>query len=129
MPIPRFRRHLSPVLVCVALLLVAGLPPANAADLQQQIDALAKPLIADGTAVGFVVGVVQDRKTQFLSYGETVKGSRTAPDPDTVYELGSVTKVFTCTLLADMVERGLVKLDDPVQQYLPAQVKMPVDWP
>jgi serine-type D-Ala-D-Ala carboxypeptidase/endopeptidase len=119
-------RHLSRVFACVVALLVACLPPAKAADLQQQIDLLAKPLIADGTAVGFVVGVIQNGKTQFLSYGETAKGSRIAPNPDTVYEIGSVTKVFTATLLADMVERGLVKLDDPVQQYLPADVKMPV---
>jgi serine-type D-Ala-D-Ala carboxypeptidase/endopeptidase len=120
------RRHLSCVFACVVTLLVAWLNPANAADLQQQIDMLAKPLIADGTAVGFVVGVIQNGKTRFLSYGETAKGSRTAPDPDSVYEIGSVTKVFTATLLADMVERGLVKLDDPVQQYLPADVKMPM---
>lgn len=120
------RRHLSRVFVCVVALLVAFHAPANAADLKEQIDSLAKPLIADGTAVGFVVGVIQDGKTRFLSYGETAKGSRTAPDPNTVYEIGSVTKVFTATLLADMVERGLVKLDDPVQQYLPADVKMPM---
>jgi CubicO group peptidase (beta-lactamase class C family) len=121
-----FRRHLSTGLACVVAALAACLAPANAADLQKQIDALAKPLIADGTAVGFVVGVLQDGKTRFFNYGETAKGSRRAPNPDTVYEVGSVTKVFTCTLLADMVERGLVKLDDPVQQYLPANVKMPM---
>ncbi|MFZ1933741.1 MAG: serine hydrolase [Thermoguttaceae bacterium] len=120
------RQNLSRVFASVAALLVAFLAPANAADLQKQIDSLAKPLIADGTAVGFVVGVMQNGKMRFLSYGETAKGSRIAPDPDTVYEIGSVTKVFTATLLADMVERGLVKLDDPVQQYLPADVKMPM---
>jgi serine-type D-Ala-D-Ala carboxypeptidase/endopeptidase len=120
------RQHLSRVFACVVAMLGAFLPPANAADLQQRIDMLAKPLIADGTAVGFVVGVIQEGKTRFLSYGETAKGSRTAPDSDTVYEIGSVTKVFTATLLADMVQRGLVKLDDPVQRYLPAEVKMPV---
>ncbi len=126
MQVPAFRRHLCRILAYSVALLVACWTPANAADLQKQIDALAKPLIADGTAVGFVVGAVQAGKTQFLSYGETSKGSRTAPNPDTVYEVGSVTKVFTCTLLADMVERGLVKLEDPVQRYLPSDVQMPV---
>ncbi|MGA2259139.1 MAG: serine hydrolase, partial [Thermoguttaceae bacterium] len=120
------RRHLSRIFACVVALFVAFLAPANAADLKEQIDSLARPLIADGTAVGFVVGVMQNGKTRFLSYGETTKGSRIAPDPDTVYEIGSVTKVFTCTLLADMVQRGLVKLEDPVQQYLPTDVKMPM---
>jgi CubicO group peptidase (beta-lactamase class C family) len=125
MSLPTCRRP-NPIFACVVALLVACVAPAHAGDLQKQIDALAKPLISDGTAVGFVVGVMQGGKTRFLSYGETAKGARTAPDPDTVYEVGSVTKVFTCTLLADMVERGLMKLDDPVQQYLPINVKMPM---
>ena len=44
---------------------------------------------------------------------------------DTVFELGSVTKTFTALLLQDMVERGRMKLDDPVAKYLPPSVKMP----
>ena len=44
---------------------------------------------------------------------------------DTVFEMGSVTKVFTSLLLADMVQKGEVSLDDPVAKYLPATVKMP----
>jgi serine-type D-Ala-D-Ala carboxypeptidase/endopeptidase len=49
-----------------------------------------------------------------------------SPAPDTIFEIGSVTKVFTATVLADMVEEGLVALDDPVQRYLPAGVELPV---
>ena len=41
---------------------------------------------------------------------------------DTVFEIGSVTKVFTALLLADMARRGEVKLTDPVAKYLPASV-------
>jgi serine-type D-Ala-D-Ala carboxypeptidase/endopeptidase len=37
-----------------------------------------------------------------------------------------VTKVFTATVLADMVEEGLVALDDPMQRFLPAGVELPV---
>ncbi len=111
---------------CAVALLAVFLRPASAADLRQQIDSLAQPLIEDGTAVGFVVGIVRDGQTQIFGYGETVKGSQTVPDGDTLFEIGSISKVFTCSLLADMVERGLMKLDDPVQQYLPDDVKMPV---
>jgi CubicO group peptidase (beta-lactamase class C family) len=42
-----------------------------------------------------------------------------------VFEIGSITKVFTGTLLADMVDRGEVKLSDPVSKYLPGNVKVP----
>ena len=46
-------------------------------------------------------------------------------DGNTVFEIGSITKVFTSTLLADMVARGLVAFDDPVGKYLPTTVKVP----
>ena len=48
------------------------------------------------------------------------------PDgPSSIFEIGSITKVFTATLLADMAREGLVGLDDPVQRWLPEGVEMP----
>ena len=46
-------------------------------------------------------------------------------DGDTVFEIGSITKVFTALLLTEMVTRGEVALDDPASKYLPGHVKMP----
>jgi serine-type D-Ala-D-Ala carboxypeptidase/endopeptidase len=46
-------------------------------------------------------------------------------DGDTLFEIGSITKVFTALLAADMAQRGEVKLDDPIARYLPPTVKMP----
>jgi CubicO group peptidase (beta-lactamase class C family) len=40
-------------------------------------------------------------------------------DADSVYEIGSITKVFTATLLSEMAQRGEVGLDDPAARYLP----------
>jgi serine-type D-Ala-D-Ala carboxypeptidase/endopeptidase len=45
--------------------------------------------------------------------------------PASIFEIGSVTKVFTATLLADMAREGLVGIDDPVSRYLPPGVEMP----
>jgi len=48
------------------------------------------------------------------------------PDgPRSIFEIGSITKVFTSLLLADAVRRGEVALSDPVAKYLPPEVKMP----
>lgn len=44
----------------------------------------------------------------------------TGADAATLYEIGSITKVFTALLLADMAAKGDVRLDDPVSKYLPA---------
>ena len=43
-----------------------------------------------------------------------------------MFEIGSVTKVFTTLLLQDMLERGEMRLGDPVAKFLPASVKVPV---
>ena len=47
-------------------------------------------------------------------------------DSAAVFEIGSITKVFTTSILEDMVERGEVKLDDPVAKFLPRSVRLPV---
>jgi CubicO group peptidase (beta-lactamase class C family) len=44
---------------------------------------------------------------------------------DAVFDIGSVTKVFTTLVLAEMVVRGEVALDDPAQKYLPSSLQMP----
>jgi len=75
--------------------------------------------------VGMAAGIVDANGRRFVSYGNfSVKDPRPVGN-DTVFGIGSTTKVFTSTLLADMVQRGEVSLDDPVAKYLPADVKIP----
>ena len=101
--------------------ILAQEPPAFA----EQVDRLCNPLVAADVAVGFVVGVI-DGETEFVrGYGRLARTSEERPTAQTVYEIGSVSKVFTGLLLADAVQRGLVALDDPVQKHLPEGVSMP----
>jgi CubicO group peptidase (beta-lactamase class C family) len=76
-------------------------------------------------SVGIVVGVVGPEGRRIIAYGHLEKGDSRPLNGDTVFEIGSMTKVFTSLLLADMVQRGEVALDDPVAKYLPPSVKMP----
>ena len=75
--------------------------------------------------VGIVVGVIDSRGRRVVAYGALEKGDKRLLDGDTIFEIGSITKVFTALLAADMAQRGEVKLDDPIQRYLPATVKIP----
>src|SRR5215510_12773845 len=75
--------------------------------------------------VGIVVGMIEPTGTRVVSYGKRDRGDSPAVDGDTVFEIGSVTKVFTSLLLADMVRRGEVALDDPIAKYLPETVRVP----
>lgn len=53
-------------------------------------------------------------------------GCRGLPlNSNTLFEIGSITKTFTASLLADMVGRGEVQLDDPVASYLPSSMRVP----
>lgn len=74
--------------------------------------------------VGLVLGVMEaDGSTRIFTAGRS--GSTATLDGNTVFEIGSITKVFTTGLLADMASRGEVALDDPVQKYLPNGVTVP----
>jgi D-alanyl-D-alanine-carboxypeptidase/D-alanyl-D-alanine-endopeptidase len=75
--------------------------------------------------VGMVAGIIDEKGTRTVSYGWTDRDKSRAVDGDTVFEIGSVTKVFTSLVLADMVQHGEVKLDDPISKYLPKSVKVP----
>jgi CubicO group peptidase (beta-lactamase class C family) len=61
----------------------------------------------------------------FVTAGAIAPGDATAPGEDTVFEIGSVTKAFTGTLLGEEVARGRLRLDDSAQQHLGA-IKLPV---
>lgn len=88
--------------------------------LAERVDALAGP--EDG--VGIVIGVIGPQGRRVISYGHLGQGDPRPLDGDTGFEIGSVGKVFTALLLADMVQKGEVTLADPVAKYLPA-VKIP----
>lgn len=76
-------------------------------------------------SVGIVVGLIDSSGRRTISYGKFDVGDSRPVDGDTIFEIGSVTKVFTSLLLADMVQRGEVALTDPVAKYLPAGAKVP----
>ena len=76
-------------------------------------------------SVGIVIGVIGSEGRRTIAYGHLDKGDSRPLNGDTIFEIGSATKVFTSLLLADMVQRGQVALDDPVAKYLPPTVKMP----
>ena len=76
-------------------------------------------------SVGIVVGVVEPQGRRIVSYGSPNQGDSRPLNGDTIFEIGSATKVFTSLLLSDMVEHGEVALSDPVAKYLPPTVKVP----
>ena len=74
--------------------------------------------------VGMAVCVVTPRRKRFVTWGRERLGDSRSVSGDTVFEIGSITKVFTALLLANMTRRGEVALDDPVARHLPADFQV-----
>jgi CubicO group peptidase (beta-lactamase class C family) len=92
-------------------------PPVALADLQSALDrefapALDHGLLAKSTEGGVVIGVYDRGQTRIFAYGTA--------QPDSIFEIGSITKTFTGLILAQMVEQKKVAFDDPVRTLLPA---------
>ncbi len=121
------RVYLS-ILTCLAL--GAAINSQAATSLAAPSDAdirqiLVNRIDVEKRSVGIVVGVIDAEGRRIVSYGSLEKGDPRPLDGDTLFEIGSITKVFTALLLADMAQRGEVKLDDPVAKYLPTTVNTP----
>jgi serine-type D-Ala-D-Ala carboxypeptidase/endopeptidase len=90
---------------------------ANAGLLPERVEKAAQERIVAGIYQTLVFGVVNGDSSEAVAFGKLDDG--TAPDGDTVYETGSITKTFTATLLAEAVLARRVTLDTPVAQLLP----------
>jgi CubicO group peptidase (beta-lactamase class C family) len=89
------------------------------------VDLLAEQAMRSGRRMGLVVGCLAGGEQRVAGYGRLRADTQATPDGGTIFEIGSVTKVFTGLLLVDLAEQGLVGLEDPLAGYLPAWVRMP----
>lgn len=90
----------------------------------KRLERIVHDRVDSGRSAGIVAGMVfADGSTRVLAYGDAGRGRRL--DKRSVFEIGSITKTFTATLLADMAERGEVRLTDPVARLLPPEVTVP----
>lgn len=86
-----------------------------------------KTSVDNGTNAAMVIGLVDSNGTQFYGYGKTSNATNaTVVNEYTIFDIGSITKTFTTTILADMVNEGIFKLEDPIENYLPFTVKVPM---
>lgn len=95
------------------------LQPAQAQDIPAEVQASIQARVDSGDDPSFVIGIINADGPRTVGFGQLGSDDTRIPDAESVYEIGSITKVFTAILLADAVSRGEVRLDDPVAQYLP----------
>jgi CubicO group peptidase (beta-lactamase class C family) len=104
---------------------------ANKEHLSMQLLNQIKPMILKNMGdkskggVSIVLGVITPNGTSVSGYGNISKANTTKVNGNTIFDIASITKTFTTSLLADAVKSGLVNLDDPIEKYLPAGVRVP----
>ncbi|MCC7634831.1 class C beta-lactamase [Stenotrophomonas rhizophila] len=119
-------------LLLASALLASAAPAAHAA--QTQPVAL-DPAFVDGAAAAFmqryhvpgmVIGISHNGQQRFYSYGVASKATKAPVTPNTLFELGSISKTFTATLSTYAQARGALSLQDPVGKYLPDLAGHPI---
>ncbi len=120
MPIDRTFLHM--IIGLVSLLSL----PAHAGDQILDLDPMVRSFLEKSKTPGLVVGLIQNGERHVFAYGKPTDGLDDQPNGDTLFEIGSITKVFTSIALAIAVDRHSVRLDTPVQALLPDDMKVPL---
>ena len=121
---PRQRFILLLAVAAPAVLGAARLTAQVTAPSDSAIGAILRERVQSKRAIGIVAATLDHGRSTIYTAGSS-GAPAVALDGNSVFEIGSITKVFTASLLADMVARGEVRLDDPVAKFLPTSVRVP----
>ncbi|TYB72988.1 beta-lactamase family protein [Bizionia algoritergicola] len=84
----------------------------------QVIDSLAGKMVQDSLINAASIAVFYNGKEYIQHYGELEKGKGNTPTNKTIYEIGSLSKVLTGTLMAQAVLENKISLNDDITKYL-----------
>lgn len=107
-------------ITALVLLLIGQTAMAQPNKLRATVDAAVQPAIEQYRIPGLAVAIVHKGERHFFNYGVASRESSQAVNEHTLFELGSVSKLFTATLGAYAQAEGKLRLDDPASQHLPA---------
>jgi beta-lactamase class C len=112
------RHTYRPLLAALALL--ASSHALATTPLEKRVDAAAKSVMQRYAIPGMAIAISHNGQQHFYEYGVASRESGQTVDRHTLFELGSISKLFTATLGAYAEARGTLNLSDNASQYLPA---------
>lgn len=90
----------------------------------ETVNRVVSPLLADAHGA-VVVGFTNGHSHKVYGFGSISQSKKLRPDGKTIFEIASLTKVFTCILAADLQRENKLSFDAPVKNYLPAEPIVP----
>lgn len=109
-------------LLIVSAVTHAETTPSNKTDPTRFINAKIQTFMTNKQVPGVAVALYYNKHLYFYHYGYANTETKAKVNEDTIFEIASITKVFTTTLLAQEVLQGKMKLNDPVIKYLPTTI-------
>jgi beta-lactamase class C len=107
------------VLASIRCALLTTAPSHAQVDIAQIVRQKVQPILPkSGQGGGVAVAVRMNGQTSFFNYGMADNAQNRPVTADSIFNLGSVGKVFATTLLAQAVKQGELSLDDPVAKYV-----------
>src|SRR5579875_3940922 len=92
---------------------------ASFADVTAWITDRLPELLRENEVPGAAIAVYADGEVFDFASGVLSKGTGVEATTESLFQIGSITKVWTATLVMQLVDDGLIELDAPVQKYLP----------
>ena len=90
-----------------------------ASDQEARVQQAAKAVMQQYAIPGMVIAISNNGQQHFYSFGVASKTTQANVTPDTLFEMGSISKLFTATLASYAQVKGLLSFSDPVSDYLP----------
>ncbi len=96
--------------------------------LKMEIDSISKIHFTDSSNVGLSIGVIENGKISKYYYGGKYTHQIKDVDSTTLFEIGSVTKLYTAFILASLETEKKIKRVDLLSKYLPKDIVKGKEW-
>ncbi len=91
----------------------------------QSLEELCKQRVDSNETPGIAVAIIEEGKSKFFYYGQSNLSTHEPVTSKTLFEIGSVTKTFTCSILSYLIQKKELALGDPAQKHLPTTIMLP----
>jgi len=111
--------------ICLIIFIVSSflILPGQEKEIDEDIKVYIKSMVDKGHAPSISMAYIEGDAVKNFNYGKTKLEGGSSVNEHSVYEIGSISKVFTCIVLADEVLKGNMNLEDPISKYLSKDFK------